>query len=100
MSLLGIYQPESKGKDESCQTNNAQQELFMELQFARCALGHDASNAFFEVGASDCRDAGQGRTDAEFADSQDALGVDVAVAAEFKDLFVAGAFALVHQLYS
>ncbi len=63
-------------------------------------ISHNVSNPFLEVGASNSGYEVQWRSHAEFANLQNTLGVDLAIAPHFQHLFVAGAFALLQQTRS
>jgi hypothetical protein len=51
------------------------------------------ANTYSQVGAGHAGDAGQRRLDTEFADLQDALGIDARLSGEMEHLFIACAFA-------
>src|ERR1700689_545640 len=85
------------GPSEGCQSGYRQTELLCKGQIGRDALGHDGPNAVLQIGPSYARDAGQRRSDVEFADIEDAFGVAFGIAGGKEHGFVAGALAFIDE---
>ena len=86
------------GKGQCCR--GGEEQFLGEIEFVQDASGHDMNHPFLEIGAGDARDTGQRRPQTEFTDFQNAFGIDLAVATEFHDFFIASALALVKQARS
>ena len=85
----------SDGSGDGQDGGRGEQQFSAEIEFAREVLGHNAGDAFLEVGAGDAGDARERGADTELANLQDAFGIDLTVIAGFEDGFVAGAFAFI-----
>ena len=95
-----VKQAEGDGNGNRQECSGGEHELLGKVKFVHQAVGHNVNHPLFEIGASNARDAGQRGTQAKFTDFQNALGINLAVAAEFDDLLVTGALALFEQARS
>ena len=92
-----VQNPEGDRNGDGGKSCRGEQQFSGEVESLQDTVGHDVNHPLFEIGASDARDADQGRTETEFTDFQNAFGVDVTITAEFEHFFIAGALALVDE---